>query len=231
MVTFMVVSYWKSIIWTMIVYLNNRSRYFLGLGVVISNYPTLLLVLVGVQPSVDSQVLGQLHFCHVEEPRPAFLELHRVFIWVFYFFVVNNSHRVTKFLFQKNSKITFWKWIFKACMLFQKLHHVSKHCPMIIFNILCCWLGVSPWHVHGNKWTFFLSFHLPITRRPTHMCYPLCQFIGYPISWFLTIHIKGRIYGHLEELAMIILFVKKLCLKLNATMHFQSCIELLMVAH
>jgi hypothetical protein len=36
----------------------------------------------------------------------------------------------------------------------------------------------------------------------------------------------GQVDCHLEELAMIVLFAWKLCPKLNATMHFQSGIEL-----
>jgi hypothetical protein len=36
----------------------------------------------------------------------------------------------------------------------------------------------------------------------------------------------GQIDYNLEELAMVVLFAWKLCPKLNATMHFQSCIEL-----
>ncbi len=45
----------------------------------------------------------------------------------------------------------FWKWFFKAYALFQKFHCVYEHCPMIIFNIMCYWLGVLPWPLHGNN--------------------------------------------------------------------------------
>jgi hypothetical protein len=132
--------------------------------------------------------------------------------------------------FENASKVMFWKWLFKACALFQKFHHVFEHHPMIVFNILCYRLGVSPWFIRGNKWTFFLFFCLSIAKQPIHMCYPLCLFVGCPSSWFLIVHLKGQIYDRFQELAMVVLFARKSCPKLNATMHFQSCIELLAIA-
>jgi hypothetical protein len=66
-----------------------NKHYFIGkgLGVVFFNYPTLLLVLVVVQSSVDSQALGGLCFCHVEGLRPTSLELHIVLFCVLQFLI------------------------------------------------------------------------------------------------------------------------------------------------
>jgi hypothetical protein len=122
-----------------------------------------------------------------------------------------------------------WKWFFKACTLFQEFHCMFNHHPMIIFNILCYWLKVSPWPIHGNKWTLFFCFFIYPSPGSPLIFVVHFVFIGCPISWFLIILVKGWIYGRLEELAMVILFVQKLCPKLNGTMCFQSCIELLVV--
>ncbi len=45
------------------------------------------------------------------------------------------------------------------------------------------------------------------------------------LSHSLSPH-NGSIDCHLEDIAMVVLFAWKLCPKLNAIMHFQSCIEL-----
>jgi len=62
-----------------------NKHYFIvkGLGVVFSNYPTFLLILVVAQSSIDSQAIGELCFYHVEGPKLASLKLHIVFSWVF----------------------------------------------------------------------------------------------------------------------------------------------------
>jgi hypothetical protein len=68
------------------------------------------------------------------------------------------------------------------------------------------------------KWEFRLGLFLATYI----ICYlffpicPLCHFIECPISWFLTICIKGQIDCHLEEFTMVIFWAQKLCPKLNA---------------
>jgi len=68
-----------------IVWLNKHYFIVRGLGVIFSNYPTLILVLVVVQSFVNSHVLGGFCFCCVEGPRFTSLKLHIVFFWVLQF--------------------------------------------------------------------------------------------------------------------------------------------------
>jgi hypothetical protein len=64
--------------------------------VTFSNYPTLLLVLVAVQSSINPQALEGLWFCRVKRTRPISLEFHIVFFLGFLISIANNSDRATK---------------------------------------------------------------------------------------------------------------------------------------
>jgi hypothetical protein len=59
-----------------------------GLGVMFFNYPTLLVVLVVVESSMDLQAIVKLCFFHGGGPMLACLELHIVFFGVFQFLLL-----------------------------------------------------------------------------------------------------------------------------------------------
>jgi hypothetical protein len=66
------------------------KQYFLvrGSDVIFFDYPTLLVVLVVIQSSINSQAVKGLCFVCDVGHRPTYLELHIVFFWVFRFLLL-----------------------------------------------------------------------------------------------------------------------------------------------
>ncbi len=61
--------------------------------------------------------------------------------------------------------------------------HYFKNSIMIVFNILCYWLRVSPWPIHGNKWTLF--FCLLVCPSPDNPLICVIHFVFCRMPHFL----------------------------------------------